>query len=509
MQGDVSPISYNHETTGGSVGPSEFCIIPGPSREASSETTPALDESPYFSRIKGQIRGFRKVFQKGFGNLANITVPSDSSPDVSTSSVPSKLMTDASSQGWGAALLPDRVSGTWPPEFQDWSINQLELMAIFHSLEQFCSTLQGNPVLIMSDNSTAVACIRNQGTQRSVSLLDLSRKLLEFCEVQNITPILKHLAGKLNVLVDQESCLAPVHTDWTLDQATFNSIWNRNGSFGCDLFATRFNKKLENLDIEGLITNYLMRGISIYRPPQKTKEMLRWSLDLVLDYLKSDSFEPLESANLTLLTQKALFLILLASGRRKGEIANLSRDFIRHDDSSVELVWVPSFLPKHHTPDFQPAYPSISRLNSSRVTDRLLCPVRAYITYLDRSQIWWDRNQDDEHHTCLWTIPSSTIRASPDYLSNLIGALVGESRRFSGEPSVEVGIHQIRKLAASHSIQACQNEQTIKEKMGFSEVNILRKNYIAQVSNLKVACVLPGGTFISKRAHDLSESDSD
>ena len=295
------------------------------------------------------------------------------------------------------------------------------------------------------------------------------------------------------------------HTDWTLDQATFNSIWNRNGSFGCDLFATRFNKKLENLDIEGLITNYLMRGIFIYRPPQKTKEMPRWSLDLVFDYLKSDSFEPLESANLTLLTQKALFLILLASG----EIANLSRDFIRHDDSSLELVWVPSFLPKHHTPDFQPAYPSISRLNSSRVTDRLLCPVRAYITYLDRSQIWWDRNQDDEHHTCLWTIPSSTIRASPDYLSNLIGALVGESRRFSGEPSVEVGIHQIRKLAASHSIQAGQNEQTIKEKMGFSEVNILRKNYIAQVSNLKVACVLPGGTFIPKRAHDLSESDSD
>ena len=97
VQGDVSPISYNHETTGGSVGPSEFCVIPGPSREASSETTPALDESPYFFRIKGQIRGFRKVFQKGFGNLANITVPSDSSSDVSTSSVPSKLMTDASS----------------------------------------------------------------------------------------------------------------------------------------------------------------------------------------------------------------------------------------------------------------------------------------------------------------------------------------------------------------------------------------------------------------------------
>ena len=65
--------------------------------------------------------------------------------------------------------------------------------------------------------------------------------------------------------------------------------------------------------------------------------MPRWSLNLVLEYLKGNHFEPLESANLTMLTRKALFLILLASGRRKGEIANLSREFVRLDDSSLEL----------------------------------------------------------------------------------------------------------------------------------------------------------------------------
>ena len=32
-----------------------------------------------------------------------------------------------------------------------------------------------------------------------------------------------------------------------LDQFTFSSIWNRQGLFGCDLFATRFNRQLENL----------------------------------------------------------------------------------------------------------------------------------------------------------------------------------------------------------------------------------------------------------------------
>ena len=80
---------------------------------------------------------------------------------------------------------------------------------------------------------------------------------------------------------------------------------------------------------------------------------------------------------------------------------------------------------------------------------------------------------------------------------------MGDSRRNAGERSIEVGIHQIRKLAASHSTQAGHNERIIKEKMGFSEVKILKKNYIAKVPDLKVACVLPGGSFIPNRTHSV------
>ena len=41
---------------------SEFCVTPGPSREFFSETTPALDDSSHFSRVKGQISGLEKSF---------------------------------------------------------------------------------------------------------------------------------------------------------------------------------------------------------------------------------------------------------------------------------------------------------------------------------------------------------------------------------------------------------------------------------------------------------------
>ena len=106
-----------------------------------------------------------------------------------------QLMTDASRQGWGGALLPDRISGVWPQEVKDNSINWLELQAIFHALEHFQSKLKGHPVLLMTDNTTAVACLKNQGTLRSTTLLDLSRKILEFCLMEEITPVAKHLPG--------------------------------------------------------------------------------------------------------------------------------------------------------------------------------------------------------------------------------------------------------------------------------------------------------------------------
>ena len=173
------------------------------------------------------------------------------------------------------------------------------------------------------------------------------------------------------------------------------------------------------------------------------------------------------------------------------------------------MVWIPGFLPKHHTPEFQPACPSISKLISGKDSDKLLCPIRAYNIYLERSQYWLDRNPEDIPPEVLWLVLSSTRQASAEYLADLFRALVGDSRRFLRRPSEEVGIHQARKLAASHALGEGQDEQVVKVKMGLSEVRILRKNYVAPVPKLKVDCVLPGGTCIPDRTHKLSDSDLD
>ena len=65
-------------------------------------------------------------------------------------------------------------------------------------------------------------------------------------------------------------------------------------------------------------------------------------------------------------------------------------------------------------------------------------------------------------------------------------------------PEVPIGIHQMRKLAATYAIKAGQDEKLVKVKLGFSDVRNLRKNYVAEAPQLREACVLPGGSFMPK-----------
>ena len=155
-----------------------------------------------------------------------------------------QLMTDASRKAWSGVLLPHRIRGKWSVQDKYHSTNWLELKAILLSLQKFLPLLQNKNVLIMTDNSTAVSCIRRQGSLSSRHLMSLTTELLRFCYRHNISLVPKHLSGNLNVLADQGSRLSPVSTEWSLDRHTFNWIWDQWGPFQVDLFATRFNKKI-------------------------------------------------------------------------------------------------------------------------------------------------------------------------------------------------------------------------------------------------------------------------
>ena len=164
--------------------------------------------------------------------------------------VPSlQLMTDSSKEAWSGVLFPYRVEQDWPPEFALQHSNTLELRAILLALHHFAPILRNNPVMIMSDNTTAVQCILRQGSYRSSVLMELTYAILTFCFQQNITLIPKHISGELNVLADQGSRRAPLPREWSLDRRSFKwllrqALRHRIPSPQVDLFATRYNAKL-------------------------------------------------------------------------------------------------------------------------------------------------------------------------------------------------------------------------------------------------------------------------
>ena len=113
------------------------------------------------------------------------------------------------------------------------------------SLIFFQKRLRKKSVLLLSDNTTAISCIKNQGSARSVSLLTLTAEILELCSSLSISLIPQHLKGVLNVLADQGSRDHPIETEWSLDSTTFAWICQLLPSPPqVDIFATRDNAQL-------------------------------------------------------------------------------------------------------------------------------------------------------------------------------------------------------------------------------------------------------------------------
>ncbi|KAL8597793.1 hypothetical protein ACOMHN_004908 [Nucella lapillus] len=135
----------------------------------------------------------------------------------------------------------------------------------------------------------------------------------------------------------------------------------------------------------------LLRGISAVNAASP-KRVPMWDLFLVLNSLLVPPYEPLVSIQMELLSFKTVFLVALASGRRRSEIhalSGLSQDVGFHPDGSVSLRFLPEFLAKNQTSG-SPSPAIIIRPLSTIVDkgepDITLCPVRAVKYYWDRTR---------------------------------------------------------------------------------------------------------------------------
>ncbi|KAI5632778.1 hypothetical protein NE865_14496 [Phthorimaea operculella] len=88
------------------------------------------------------------------------------------------LVTDASDHGWGALLNDECLAGVWDQHQQAWHSNMKELVAIQSAIELQANELRGASLLIQSDNTTALAYLRNEGGSKSKNLMAQTRQVI-------------------------------------------------------------------------------------------------------------------------------------------------------------------------------------------------------------------------------------------------------------------------------------------------------------------------------------------
>ena len=156
-----------------------------------------------------------------------------------------QLFTDASTTGWGAHIGQAHASGLWSPSLQEQHINFLELKAVLLALQQLSHLVRGHHVIVMSDNTTVVGLIKNQGGTHSRVLFSLTAEIFRWVDSNQVIISARHIPGHLNVVADRLSRAQQILPgEWSLCHQVTNRVWKLWGQPHLDLFATAENAKL-------------------------------------------------------------------------------------------------------------------------------------------------------------------------------------------------------------------------------------------------------------------------
>ena len=267
-----------------------------------------------------------------------------------------------------------------------------------------------------------------------------------------------------------------------------------------------------NIDLNTDFAGQFARASERINPPMVSAPMPTWTLDVLFSFLNGPQFEPLEECDMRHLKWKTLALIFVATGRRASGIANLSRDSFKWgDDGFLYLKWVKNFRPKNFLLveranvkrrakglPVPPNCPSIFPLVVGSQGNKLLCPVRAYNIYIERT------SGEGFSDVFLWYHGKNNGKVNVQTISAIFSNLVRQAKRSAGIMNNDpIGPHQCRKLAASYGALLCNSERDenrLRERMGFSALSVLRKVYIRDVPPLKHAFVTPGGIYTPGKA---------
>ena len=199
---------------------------------------------------------------------------------------------------------------------------------------------------------------------------------MDWCDTKQIDPFnptIPQVADFLNHLFEDK-------------KLSVKTIQGYRSALSTTLASCTQTRLAENKDLHDLIqAMFQQRPRTIVRAPE-------WNLALVLKRLRDKPFEPPDKCTLQHWTWKTVFLVMLASGRRRGEIHALRDDYSRGEDwTFVRLKPGLDFVAKSHTAkNPKGAFDSV-RIPALTIVGRedpehKLCPVRAIRWYLSKTE---------------------------------------------------------------------------------------------------------------------------
>ena len=133
------------------------------------------------------------------------------------------IFTDSSSFGFGSSWNDIEFQGLFTEKQKQLCINTKELLAIYYTLSHYGEKLQREIVHIRCDNTTAISCIRNFGSSKSVLRDTITKKIFHIAKVHNFELQISYVKSAEN---KSDKCsrlfkAKSVHTEWTLDSKDF------------------------------------------------------------------------------------------------------------------------------------------------------------------------------------------------------------------------------------------------------------------------------------------------
>ena len=155
------------------------------------------------------------------------------------------ITTDISSYGWGAVIDSNSTGGLFSTSERKERINALELKAILFGSKALAKGLTNIHIKVLTDNSTAVACINKFGISRSQECDFITKEIWQWVSNSSIWLSATHLPGIQNAEVEFESRKYEIHAEWKLNESVFHFICGELGfSPTIDLFPTIINTQL-------------------------------------------------------------------------------------------------------------------------------------------------------------------------------------------------------------------------------------------------------------------------